>query len=120
MARFDNAIKLAQKLILKNGQSATLRKVQVGIPSDPTKPWATGLNTNTDTAVVAVFFDQKEKFETPETTRQSTQICYIAAGVLSIPDIDDLIIQNGQSWKIQDIETLAPNGQDILYKLSLG
>jgi hypothetical protein len=121
VARFDSAISLAQQLIKKNGQQVILRKVLVATPADPSKPWHTGLNTNTDSSVTGVFFDEKDGYKQgAEVVRKSTKICYIAGGAVSVPDIDDFLVQGAQSWKIQNIETLAPNGQDILYKLYLG
>ena len=121
MARFSSAIALAYKLIKKNGQAVTLRKVGITAPANPSKPWIPGINTNIDYPCTAVFFNEKESFKDSETLRQSTQIAYLAStGLSTTPDIDDLIVQAGQSWKIQDIETLAPNGEQILFKLSLG
>ena len=121
MARFDSALALAQRLIGKNGQPVMLRKPGPMDPSDPSKPWLVSDPTFTEYPFTAVFLNEKEKYTTTDTVRKSTQICYAAAlGLAAVPDIDDLIIRDGQPWKVQDAETLNPNGQTVLYKLSLG
>lgn len=132
MARFDSAIKLALRLITKNGRPCTLRHI---LPPDTEQdqPWReTGAAPQSDELnVPMVFLDYSVKFlETAFRSQGQEQggstilagdkrALVAAASLASPPKLKDLIIHPGAVWAIQDIKVLQPNDQVILYDLQV-
>jgi len=122
MARFDNIIATALRLIKKNGQSVTFSQLTDGAPADPLKPWKPSEQTNVDYTVDIAFFTsslQTRKFlqyltgtEVPE----GNLIGYM--GQVSFePKIKDIVIRDGVELTIRDFDLISPNGQKVLYIL---
>jgi len=126
MARFDSAIALANKLILKNGIAATLRTFTDAAPPDPTKPHRPGAVTTTDQSVVVVFLPlgpdnrvdgTSDYVEDTHTHKEQNRVFMGTSGVTTAPTLKDKIIVGTKQWAIEAIRVLSPNGQDILYEI---
>ena len=119
MARFDRSIALAKRLIKKDGHIVTWRQIP---DTTPTDPWSTPDPTPIDHDVYMCFipYTHTEQYlnlisrmkdgETPQKT-----ISGLLAAVPFIPSIKDVIIHDGVEMRIDNIEPLNPNGQDIMY-----
>lgn len=117
MARFDNAIALAKKLIAKNGQLVTLRGYADAEPADPDKPWRPGPSTPSEQTIEAVFLDYEQKFIDGELVRTGDQRVFIPAeGLTAPPDARGTVLRGGEVWKIVGLKPLNPNGQAIMYE----
>jgi len=125
MARFDSAIALAQRLILKNGQAVTLRSFTAAAAPDPAKPWEPGANSAVDQTVDAVFLDYEQKFIDGALIQTGDQRVFIpsttSAGAALSPDpeVEGLILRGAEEWKIMNVMPLNPNGQTIMFEIQV-
>jgi hypothetical protein len=133
MARFDNAINLADRLIRKNGRPVTILRKVAGTPVDVTKPWLGDVPGSGDqtTTTVAVFLNEEllQAFlrfasgrETPvrSNMEELTVDCMIPAKGLAF-DIDTSmkIVVEGEEREILTALPLQPNNQTIFYLVKL-
>lgn len=128
MARFDRSIKMAQKLIARNGQDAILRRFSDAPVPDVDKPWRTGSPSYSDEAVKAVFLnlgDAGERYMDGTEVQIGDKLVLIAGGDLtSSPNLRDRIYSGGggpgdAGWSIMRVVTLEPNGQQVLHQLQV-
>lgn len=123
MARFDNAIALAQRLIERNGETATVRRPVDGDPPDSDKPWEPGTSTNDDHDAPMVFLDHESARALGTVLAPGQQAVLVAGGDLGtfVPDPtkDKVVRANGERWTIEKVSTLSPNGQLILHVLTV-
>lgn len=123
MARFDSAIALVGRLLLRNGESVTIRRPVDGAPPDSSKPWEPGATTNDDHAASAVFLDQEFARQAGLTLQEGQQMAFVDAGGLGTfvpsPATDLVIRASGEKWSVARVDTLDPNGQRILHVLTL-
>lgn len=123
MARFDNSIALAKRLIAKNGQEVVLRSFSAGVVPDPTKPWEPGTNSTIDSTVDAVFLDYEQKYIDGASIRMGDQRVYMpsadSSGAEITPEIEGLVVRDSEKWKILGIKPLSPNGQSIMFELQV-
>lgn len=119
---FATQIATAQRLISKFGQACTWRKTAVSTPN-PAKPWEMLPGANTDATVKVVFVSKfKEHFflkymantEIPE----GLFVGYMAAQSFT-PAINDILIRGSETLTIQAIDIVAPNGEPILYIITV-
>jgi len=119
---FATQIATAQRLISKFGQSCTWRKTAVSTPN-PAKPWEMIPGVATDVTVKVVFVSKfKEHFflkymantEIPE----GLFVGYMAAQSFT-PAINDILIRGSETLTIQAIDIVAPNGELILYIITV-
>lgn len=121
MGKFDRQIETAKRLISKNGQTVTWRKVGVDTP-DPSKPWKPAADTSTDTDVVICFLppgrigqELIRYLKGTEVTTGSVQ--GLMSAVDFEPSANDVVIRDGKTLRIKSIDPLSPNGQIILYTI---
>lgn len=120
MARFDSAIVLAKKLILKNGETASLKRKVDAAPVDPQKPWEPGAPTLFSFPASVVFLNSEKSLVDGTLLKAGSQLALIPASDLGVmvPDAstDHLVRASGEKWTIVEVRTLAPNGQLILHE----
>ena len=118
MARFDRQIATALKLIKKNGQVVTWRS-KTSSPPDPSKPWKPVETSSTDTAVDICFLPAtKQTLEFLGLTEVPVGCVIGLMGQVSFnPSLSDIVIRDGAQLRIESIDKLAPNGQNILYTM---
>lgn len=121
MGQFDRQIETAKRLIAKNGQTVTWRKVGVDTP-DPSKPWKPAADTSTDTDVVVCFLppgrvgqELIRYLKGTEVTTGSVQ--GLMSAVSFEPTANDVVVRDGKTLRIKSIDPLSPNGQIILYTI---
>lgn len=128
MARFDSAIKVAQRLIAKNGQDAILRRYSDAPAPDGDKPWRTGSPSSSGVPVRAVFLnmgDMGERYMQGTEVQIGDKLVLIAGGDLAEPpDLRDRIHRDGggpddEGWSIIKVVSLDPNGQQVLHQLQV-
>jgi hypothetical protein len=121
MARFDRAIALSTKLIAKNGQAVTWRVIKDGAPLDPLQPWKpTEQAATVEHPVVIAFLPLSGDMRKTITRLRGTEVPINAVmGLMASVDFNpvakDVVIRDGQEWRIEHIDTLAPNGQKVLH-----
>jgi hypothetical protein len=123
MGVFDRATATALRLIKKNGQSVVWRSNFDGSPIDSLKPWNKSDVTPTDNNTVIVFLPIGARVErstqrTQESDNVFTGYQYGYMGKVSFPiSIKDVVIRNGIELRIKSIDTLSPNGEQILHEI---
>lgn len=122
MGTFDRQIATAKRLIEKNGQKITWRKLAKTTP-DTDKPWIVEEDGETDYDNISIVF-------LPNNRQNNELIRYITGtevtcgnvqglmwGVPFTPSADDIVIRDGIELRIKSIDTLSPNGQIILHTI---
>ena len=130
MARFDSARALALRLITRNGRNVTLRKVTdtldpAGTPNTNPRPWVPEVNqvTEQNITVRAVILNAKRSFIDGSVVKISDKVAYIAVQASTGADVviskKDVIVDGTREYRIEELELLGPNEQNILYTLML-
>lgn len=119
MARFDRQIEMAKRLIKKNGQTVTWRQLNETIP-DAGKPWKPESLPGTDyTPEIALFTINKENRQfihfITGTEAKIGDVYGLMGNVSFEPSLKDIVIRDGVTYRILNIDLLSPNGQKILY-----
>lgn len=131
MARFDSAIKLATRLIKKNGQATIVRQFDDGATADPDKPWRRDKPDHTDITVDAVFLNfgdlgrAGERYMPDAEIQTGDKLVLIPGAALADPPgLRDRLYRDGggegdDGWGIVKVQTLDPNGQLVLHQLQV-
>ena len=115
MGAYDAFSDLAVDLLAEFGDAATLRRVSraYDVASGKTS------NTTADIAVRAVLKEVAARNENGELSI-TTQATLAAKTTASAPQVDDLLVMAGKTYRIVTVLTSAPIGEAITYKLVLG
>lgn len=117
MANFVKLAATAQRLIDKNGRTATIVK-QGSTPVDATKPWR-GQDTTHLAQVTgkAVFVEPSKRVANVDQTKRAEQVAYFAANGDAGQALEtfDLIVDGSVIWKILRAELLRPADKKLLY-----
>jgi len=121
MGQFDRQIETAKRLIAKNGQTVTWRKLGVATP-DPSTPWKPAADTPEDHSPKICFLppgrvgqELIRYLKGTEVTTGSVQ--GLMSAVDFEPTANDVVIRDGKTLRIKSIDPLSPNGQIILYTI---
>lgn len=119
MARFDAAIKTAQRLIAKNGEKVKWRVIEDAPPTDPSKPWEPGTALQDDKDVTVCFLpvDQQTFNFIKGTEVPKGSVMGLMGNVPFAPNLKDVVIRNGVELRLAYIDVLSPNGQKVLYTM---
>ena len=119
MARFDAAIKTAQRLIAKNGEKVKWRVIGDVAPTDPNKPWEPGSALQDDKDVTVCFLpvDQQTFNFIKGTEVPKGSVMGLMGNVPFAPNLKDVVIRNGVELRLAYIDVLSPNGQKVLYTM---
>ena len=122
MARFDAAIKTAQKLIAKNGEKVVWNVSPDPTPTDPNKPWKPGPAQADPKDVVICFLpvdrQTQESFNFVNGTEvPKGSVMGLMGGVDFEPNLKDTVTRNGVELRLAYIDVLSPNGQKVLYTM---
>lgn len=121
MAVFARQQATAARLIKKNGASATLRKF-IPAATDPDKPWIQVPASTQDTAIDIVLFPFESKTDSLKTQSWMQKFADIPTGVMQgyfthktvKPGLSDVIIVNGKTYTLLNIDVLAPNAREVI------
>ena len=121
MAVFARQQATAAKLIKKNGTTATLRKF-ISASTDPTTPWVQVPASTSDTTIDIVLFPFESKTDSLKTQSWMQKFADIPTGVMQgyfthktvKPSLTDVIIVDGKTYTILNIDVLAPNAREII------
>lgn len=128
MAQYDKSIALATRLITKFGGPAVLRRFTDASLADPDKPWRRSKPSSSDIAVQAVFLnvgDTGERYTPGTEVQTGDKLVLISGGGLAEPPrLKDRVYRDGagsddEGWSILDVQTLDPNGQQVLHQLQV-
>jgi len=121
----------AKKLIKKNGRVVSVLKT-TKVLGDSSKPWgsSTDTETTTETATYGVFFDENARDLESRLSavsrlvlspvEQNKSLVYIAAKGLSVaPAIKDKLVDGSRTMEIEQVETVAPGRETIIYILKV-
>jgi len=124
MGQYDRQISSATKLIAKNGQLVKWRIVRDAAPVDTAQPWKpTEQAAPVDHPVTIAFLPLSGDMRKTITRLRGTEVPInstmgLMAAVDFNPTAKDVVIRDGQEWRIEYIDLLAPNGQKILYTVA--
>lgn len=121
----------AARLISKNGRTVSIRR-SVTTAGDPAKPWGGAADTTveTDESTTAVFFNENAKDLEARLSavsrlvispvEQNRALVYIAARDIGVaPTIADKLVDGSRVLEIEQVETVQPGSQVILYILKV-
>lgn len=122
---FDRQIASALKLIKKNGQLVKWRTIPDAVIADPDKPWDTTPATPAvpvEHDVYIVFLLNNNKGLESLAHAINSEVAKgafrgLMGNVNFEPTLKDVVIRNGVTYRISELQCLAPNGQKILYKI---
>ncbi|WBF76821.1 hypothetical protein PSV3_00119 [Septimatrevirus PSV32] len=122
MARFDAAIKTAQRLIAKNGEKVKWRVIEDAAPADPNKPWEPGPALPDDKDVTICFLPVDRQTQETFNFIKGTEVpkgsvMGLMGNVPFEPNLKDVVIRNGVELRLAYIDVLSPNGQKVLYTM---
>ena len=126
MGRFDDDINMAAEMIREDGELASLTVVEQA--ENPDRPWEPSEpveRTHDAPMVFLNFTDQSNAGSAGQRYFNGTQIeegdkkvLLAAKGLPFPPKLQATITRkDGSLWKIENIKTLDPNGQHILYTI---
>lgn len=119
MARFESARALAQRLLLRNGVSATLRRYSETV-ADASKPWRSGTTTATDYTAPMVFVPagEDDSYVEGQLTHMAGIKILIAGDDLTVtPNLKDEVINGSDTWRIVNVKTVEPNNEQVVHVL---
>lgn len=121
MGQFDRAIETAKRLIEKNGQPVTWRKLVVDTPS-PSAPWKPVSEGVNEYSTIICFLPLSRVGEELIRYLRGTEVTTGSVkGLMPVvdfePSANDVVISNGNTLRIKSIDTLSPNGQIIVYTI---
>lgn len=120
MAFYDQEIIVATTLISDFGKDVTLRRYTDAAAPDPNRPWLKGSRSSSDTVVKAVLLQFSEKDIDGTLVLMGDKKALIAGSSLTTrPTNRDKLIDGSDEWSIISVQTLSPNGQEILYAAKL-
>lgn len=131
MAQYDKAVATATRLIAKFGGPAVLRRYADAPLPDADKPWRRGSPTPADTSVNAVFLNfgdmgrAGEQYMPGTVIEEGDKLVLISGGDLAEPPhLRDRLYRDGagaddEGWSIVQVQTLDPNGQQVLHQLQV-
>jgi len=120
MARFDRQIQTALRLIKKNGQLVQWKQTVKTV--DTNEPW---IQEETELVLNDVYICflpvNKEMRELIHYLKGSDVTTGNTLGLMGsvsfIPSSADIVVRDGKELKIDNIDLLSPNGQNILYTI---
>lgn len=121
---YTRMINIANRLLIRYGQSGILRKYEKGLRTSRGKYPL----TSTDYVVTIVLIGDKRVFsQFDQVSAGGTQIelqdkfCFLSVKNLSVsPALNDQIIDaNGVTYTIQIVENIDPGATTVIYKLGL-
>lgn len=123
MGQFDGEIQTALELIRENGE---LARLTVLTTTDGANEWDAGVPTEATADAHMVFLNFKgnnsgETYWNGTLVQQGDKKVLLAASGLAVePNIHALITRaDGTVWKVQNLQRLDPNGQQILYTMQV-
>ena len=121
MANYSNDIKQAQAAIKEAGKAVIWRKL--ARTPDNSQPWK-GTTAPTDFPNTYIMYMGKASltagffhFMKDTDVTEGAPDAIMAGGLPFIPELTDAIIDGADTWIIADIDSLAPDGTNILYYL---
>jgi hypothetical protein len=122
MALYDYSplISTALSLLTRFGQPITYQVVANPSPEDSDKPWRIGPTDDgdvTEFATVGVIIDfPVTKAVASGDFEPGDKQCFIPGILATVPTIRNYITgADGQIWSIENVETIAPSGENILH-----
>jgi len=121
----------AQSLIAKNGRSVSILSTVTTL-GDSDKPWGSATDTVTTSteATKAVFFNENARDLEARLSavsrlvlspvEQNKALVYVAAkGLTVVPTIADQLVDGDRTLEIEQVETVQPGAEVILYILKV-
>jgi len=118
---YSSQITQATRLIDAKGQTVTWRQLVDGASATPWKPSAA---VPTDTEVTMAFFPEDlqgfrvQQYRKDDSVPTGLEVAYMAQQSFT-PKIKDTVIRDGKEMNVWYVDTLAPDGTDILYTVGL-
>lgn len=118
MGKYDEQILLAQTLLAEFGKTVTVRRFTANPAPLPEEPWRPAVSTPSDHPVVGCVFDYNA--HQVDGTRVLLRDKRVIVAALDItPSPNDVLVDGTEVYAIVNVETLAPNGQEIIHTLQV-
>lgn len=122
MAEYDRVIATATRLIKKKGQLVKWQIINDPVPPDSNKPWNQAAATPEEKDVYICFLPiDRQTFETLGYMKGNEipkgSVMGLMANVDFEPNLKDVVLRNNKQLRIETINILSPNGQQILYTI---
>lgn len=125
MGVYDEDIASALEMIAEAGKPVALVRLTESAP--PAQPWDNGTPAEVLETVSAVFLNFSSKDiatrvgmkGVPEIDASHRKVLMPAATLLAPPTTQDVVRDEDGDWAIVYVNTLSPNGQDILHTLQV-
>lgn len=123
MGQFDRQIETALRLIKKNGQQIVWRKTKPIVP-DVDKPWLPTGDVEIEYTPFVCFLPlNRVGKEFIQSLGQSEAVSGTYYGLMGAqpfaPNLTDVVVRDGVELDINSIDILSPNGQIILYTVTI-
>lgn len=120
MGEYDRQIANAQRLIARKGQLVTWRQQQR--TPDPAKPWeVTSAPVDYAPSICFLPVDKETRqfvnYLTGSNETKVGSVIGLMGNVAFEPSASDVVIRDGKTLEIANIELLSPNGQKVLYTI---
>lgn len=131
MGQYDKAIAAASRLIKKFGKPVLLRRYQDAVLPDEERPWRRDRPAGTDEVVNAVFLNfgdlgrAGEQYLPGSVIEKGDKLVLLPGGDLEKPPaLRDRLYRDGGGpedggWAVVRVQTLDPNGQQVLHQLQV-
>jgi|SRR5688572_25129759 len=124
MGQFDRQIATAVRLIAKYGQAVTWQTVVDGAPVDAGQPWKPTEAADTPNEATICFVPVRDNdwrkllaYLKGSEVPVGKLAGLMAGNVAFDPKLKDIVIRDGVTLNVTNIDLLSPNGQKILYIL---
>lgn len=122
MAKYDAIIDVAESLVAQFGEESSLVRTVPGSPPDPAKPWEPGSPSVSSVTVSTVWLN-RSILRTDRARVENDAYAILPAKDLGVtvpdPRTDHLTRADGTRYSILHVEPLDPNGQKIIYELTV-
>lgn len=120
-AFYDHMTEVAKNLLVKFGETSTLKRRTPGTPPDADKPWVPGSPTVTSTFFSGAWLNESITTD-PGLVKDGEAFVIAAASDLSgppDPSIDHVERADGTRYSLLSAQPINPAGQSLIYELKV-
>lgn len=124
MAQFDRQIATARRLIEKYGQAVVWQTVNQGAPVDAAQPWKSSAAADTPNDATICFVPVRDNdWRKLLAYLKGTEVPVgklaglMPGDVTFEPKLKDVVVRDGVTLNVTNIDLISPNGQKVLYIL---
>ena len=118
MGVYDQQIATALRLLKAKGETSTIER---GSKVAGAQSWKPGTATTDHAATAAWFNFNLDRVDGEKIKAGDQRVIVAASGLAITPDAstDQIVRAGGSRWSIMAVETLSPNGEEIIHTLQV-